>query len=327
MRAALGLAKGAIMGVTLVVAVPSNAGAQEPQPSPVPQGARLVTSDVERFWEIYDLASEEELAELLKTEYLEAGTGALRDFIPARILGPDSLAAQVIREHARYEAARKRSLAVTELERAIRAPWYALEHLYPYAAFPDVYFVIGRFNSGGTVSRRGAIIGAEMLPEPEHLPTLVVHELVHFQQPPHPRGDFRLLTQVIREGVADFIAELASGRPPSAPYMAYGYAHEAELWREISQVLDGDSTAGWLYGGQPEGRPADLGYFFGYRIAEAYYDAVEDKRKAVSELINVTDYDELLRRSGYDPTGPERGGSGTRQSTARESPPLERRHR
>jgi uncharacterized protein YjaZ len=92
---------------------------------------------------------------------------------------------------------------------------------------PDVHFVIGRFNSGGTVSRAGSIIGAEMLPEPAEVPWLVTHELIHFQQPRLANGR-TLLVQSIREGAADFIAELATGRPPSAPYMAYGLANEAE---------------------------------------------------------------------------------------------------
>lgn len=290
------------LGVLLCFVFPLEIAAQE-RGSPEPEGAQLVTSDVALFWEVYDRASDAELVDLLRTDYLEAGTQGLRDFIPARILGPDSLAARVIRERERYEAARERSLRVADMEREIRAAWYALEHLYPYAVFPDVYFLIGRYNSGGTVSRRGALIGAEMLPHPDRVPTLVVHELVHYQQPPPPEGEYRLISHVIREGAADFIAELASGRPPASPYMAYGYEHEVELWRELSQVLQSENTGGWVYGGPQGERPADLGYFFGYRIVEAYYEAAADKRRAVSEIINVRDFDGFLRASDYDPQG------------------------
>ena len=282
-------------------AAPLTAQAQASRAASQPEGARLVTSDVTTFWEIFDRASHEELASLLRTHYLETGPPALRDFIPYRILSADSLAALVIRQRGRYEAARAASLRVEELEREIRAAWYALEYLYPYATFPDTYFVIGRFNSGGTASPRGAIIGAEMLPDPLEIPRLVAHELVHFQQPPVPPAQRTLLAQVIREGAADFIAELVTGRAPSAPYMAYGYENEAELWQELSPLLPAANAAGWLYGGQPSGRPADLGYFFGYRIAETYYTAAEDKRKAVSDIVNVRDYTDFLRRSGYDP--------------------------
>jgi hypothetical protein len=274
--------------------------AQNRQGAETPEGARLVTSDVVRFWNIFDRSStQEELARLLESEYLEQGTNALRDFIPFRILGGDSLAAMVMRRRGDYEAARARSLEVVGMDRAIRAPWFALEYLYPEAVYPDVHFVIGRFNSGGTVSRAGSIIGAEMLPEPAEVPWLVTHELIHFQQPPLPANRRTLLAQSVREGAADFIAELATGRPPSAPYMAYGLAHEAQLWREFQDVMHGHEFGAWLYVGERDGRPADLGYFIGYRIAEAYHARSPDTRQAVREIIMAADFDDLLRRSGY----------------------------
>ena len=288
-----------ITGTLLIALLPAALAAQSQAPAPEPENARIVSTDVARFWQIYDRATDEELASVLRSDYLDAGTQALRDFIPGRILGPDSLAALITRERARYESARAASLRVAEQEGEIRAAWYALEYLYPYAVFPDTYFVIGRYNSGGTVSPRGAIIGAEMLPEPDMIPHLVAHELVHFQQPPVPRDQRNLLAYVVREGAADFIAELVTGRAPRSAYMRYGYDHETELWSELSAVLERSEFGGWMYGGEPEGRPADLGYFFGYRIAQAYYQSAKDKRKAVSDIINVTDYMGFLRVSGY----------------------------
>lgn len=274
--------------------------AQSRQGAAAPEDARLVTSDLVRFWDIFDRSSsQEQLARLLEDEYLQHGSDALRDFVPYRMLGADSLAAMVTRNRGAYEAARARSLEVVEMERAIRAPWFALEYLYPEAVYPDVYFVIGRFNSGGTISSAGSIIGAEMLPEPAEVPWLVTHELIHFQQPAVPGNRRTLLVQSIREGAADFIAELATGRPPSAPYMAYGLANEAQLWREFREVMHGNEYGGWLYAGERDGRPADLGYFIGYRIVEAFHLRSPDTRQAVREIITATDFEDLLRRSGY----------------------------
>jgi uncharacterized protein YjaZ len=64
-----------------------------------------------------------------------------------------------------------------------------------------------------------------------------------------------------------------------------------------------------LYGNPPEGRPSDLGYFFGYRIAQAYYErAMEEagsdpaaSRDAVREIMTMVDFPDFLERSGYDP--------------------------
>jgi len=45
--------------------------------------------------------------------------------------------------------------------------------------------------------------------------------------------------------------------------------------------------------------PADLGYYVGYKIAEAFHARAQDKRRAPAEMIEVTDFDAFLARSGY----------------------------
>jgi hypothetical protein len=48
-----------------------------------------------------------------------------------------------------------------------------------------------------------------------------------------------------------------------------------------------------------KGRPADLAYFVGYRIAQAYYDKAPDKKLAIETILNFEDADQLVRDSGY----------------------------
>lgn len=52
-------------------------------------------------------------------------------------------------------------------------------------------------------------------------------------------------------------------------------------------------------GPRRDGGPADLGYFIGYRIVEAFHARSPDTRQAVHEIIRATDFEDLLRRSGY----------------------------
>ena len=52
------------------------------------------------------------------------------------------------------------------------------------------------------------------------------------------------------------------------------------------------------------GRPGDLGYFMGYRIAQAYYLKATDKAQAIRDLITVRDPAALLVQSGYAGSGP-----------------------
>jgi hypothetical protein len=265
-----------------------------------PDSAALITSDIDLFWDVYDNAPPEQLEVWLRREYLNRGTQGLRDFIPYRILGAVDLAARVRRDRSRYEAVRPSTERVSEVESQIRATFHALKARYPEAIFPDVYFVIGRFNSGGTVSPAGLLIGAEMHQDPARLPMIVAHELVHYQQPPGDEG-LTLLERAFREGSVDFVGELISGQRMNAAAQEYGRAHEAELWAEFRSVMHGTDATGWLYGNPPPGRPADLGYFIGYRIAEAYYTQAADKAAALRDILLVRDVERILAASGYAP--------------------------
>jgi hypothetical protein len=267
-----------------------------------PDSARLITSDITLFWDVLSRASAhpDSLETLLMREYLGRGTPGLRDFIPGRILSAADLAFQIRRSSGRYEAARAPSLRVAEAEPGIRAAFRALKNLYADAVFPDVYFVIGRFNSGGTASSNGLLIGAEMYDDPAGLPAIVAHELIHFQQVPSS-GPRTLLMQSFREGAPNFVGEMIAGVHINTDAHRYGLAHERELWAEFKERMSGTSYAGWMYGDPPGERPADLGYFVGYRIAQAYYARAADKRAALRAIIRAMDVDTILAKSGYDP--------------------------
>lgn len=272
-----------------------------PRPGPDPDAARIVTTDVALFWEVVDSGPNETLAQRLHCDYLRRGTDAVRDFIPVRIVSGERLAETVTDQRERYESTRWSGLTVAELEPEIRTVFRELKARYPDAVFPDVYFVVGRLNTGGMISQRGLLIGAEMYPDRSAMLPIVAHELIHFQQRPIPADQRTLLAQAIMEGSADFVAELITGNHINHEAHAYGLPRERELWEEFRQVMHGSDFAGWLYGGSPEGRPADLGYFIGYRIAQAYHANAGADEQAVREILEVTDYMDFLERSGYEP--------------------------
>jgi hypothetical protein len=221
-----------------------------------------------------------------------------------------------------YAGIRKNSLAVDgspEVKEAIRVGFRRLKALYADAVFPDVYFVIGRLNSAGTTSSDGLLIGVEMNGRDEStpvdeltsweravtgriadLPHIVAHELVHIQQS-NAGGEGRtLLLFSLREGAADFIAELTSGAHTNRAQHAYGNAHEHELWKEFRKDMQGSDLSHWLFqGDRATDRPADLGYYIGYKICEAFYRHASDKSEAVRQIIRITDADAFLQESGY----------------------------
>ena len=83
----------------------------------------------------------------------------------------------------------------------------------------------------------------------------------------------------------------------------YALPREHDLWGEFKLAMHGTDTSQWLYdqGNETTDRPGDLGYFIGYRIAEAFYERATDKRLALEAIIEVADSDMFLAQSGYEP--------------------------
>src|SRR5579871_200158 len=82
----------------------------------------------------------------------------------------------------------------------------------------------------------------------------------------------------------------------------FGDDHEQELWTEFSAAMHGTETNRWLYeGDKAQGRPADMGYYEGYKICQAYYNKATDKQAAVRTILEMKDPEGFLKESGYDP--------------------------
>lgn len=265
-----------------------------------PDSARIVYDDVDRFWRVVDRAKPDSLLQLLEGDYLDAATPGLRDYVPNRIVDAFNLARDVYNSRDKYLAIRAATLHAREAEPSIRASFHKLASLFPGARFPDVYFIIGRFRVGGVTTQAGIVVAAEIYDDPAKLPGIVAHELVHTQQNLSSNAE-PLLTRALREGGADFIGELISGVNINPPAQAYGRAHEHELWGEFRRVMHDANYLPWMYVQRSDGLPNDLGYFMGYRIAQAYYERAADKRAAVRDIILMRDPADLLARSGYDP--------------------------
>jgi hypothetical protein len=290
-----------------------------PDGFPNPAEARIVTSDVAAFWTAFDrIKSNTDTVPL--REYIDNGTVGLKDFTEARWKNSKTLTQAVWQQRAYYASVRNTSLAAAETAPQIRAAFAIADTLIDDAIFPDVYFTIGWMATGGTVSAHGLLIGVELFSlapdspvatlspwqksvvrSTDILPAVVAHELVHYQQTPDART---LLSQAIHEGVADFIGKMLAGRSLNEHIEAYGLEHEAQLWAEFQQAMYGTDISRWLYNGGSlavsSTRPADLGYFMGARIAEAYYKRASNKHQAIQEILTIRDYNAFLAASGYN---------------------------
>jgi hypothetical protein len=296
-----------ICSVLTLASIPSELFGQE-EFSNNPDSVIFHTEDIHTFWKVFDKTFPELDAKSFQEEYIDVGSAGLKGFIGSRIQDGENLSNIIRSNLPYYQAIRETSFSIDNNRERFHECFRRLKEIYPKAVFPDVYFVIGAKNSGGTIFDRGLIIGVEMFgkatdePKPisdiEYIDEVVAHELVHFQQ--HYPNDNSLLAQCIREGAADFICELIAGDHTNKKIYEYGDAHAEELWQEFVNEKDSTYWKNWLYNTRynTSSRPSDLGYWIGYKITEAYYDNMSDKRKAINDILNITDFNEFLTRSG-----------------------------
>jgi hypothetical protein len=179
------------------------------------------TSDVDRFFQLYDRTHGKPSEAQLQSQYLDRGTDGLKQFVASRIDNAGKLAAAIAKAPQVYASARHCASALPAVRRQLRDVFTRLDEIDPAAAFPPVTVVIGRNNTGGTTTADGVIIGLETIcranwMDPDitaRLVHLIAHEYAHVQQPAaqvDPPADATLLFQALIEGGADFVGERTS---------------------------------------------------------------------------------------------------------------------
>lgn len=284
-----------------------------------PESARFITDDIPRFWAAFEHLDAPDAVQVFDELYLQVGTPGLQAFTELQIENAAALVETLRAKRDYYAAVRPETLRLGNVADQCCASFLALSGLYPAAVFPDTTLMIGRMNSGGTVSEAGLLIGLELFTRtaqtPTHelnawelavtspvetLPLIVAHELIHAQQP--PAVSYTLLSQCLREGAAEFLGKMISGGVINPGIHEYGQNHEVQLWARFDAEKTGHQITSWLYQGtKAQGEPADLGYFIGAQICRAYLGRTADKRRAIYDIINraVIDPESFLAASGY----------------------------
>lgn len=285
------------------------------------EDVKLVTTDITNFWNAYDKVQNEpgKITEIYRSEYFGKASPGLEDYLALRIGSVENFSANQKKNEKYYAGIRKNTENINEQTKLIYSSFYKLKEIYSDAVFPDVYFLIGRLNSAGTTSDNGLLIGLDqmaysedvdisgfseskrqMLKHTSVLPNIVAHELIHYQQDKMNQSQ-TLLGQVIREGMADFIAELISGRSLNFDLDNYTKGKEKELYDLFFSEMDSANYRNWLfnYGEDRRGKPADLGYWLGREICRSYYENQSDKKQAIIDMLSIQNYREFLNKSKY----------------------------
>ena len=298
----------ALLGATsLLVAALAHAGATEP-------AVVIRTSDLDHFYSVYDAAHGAPTADALQRGYLDPGSPGLQQYLAARIHSAARLQQAIASAPEAYADARRCAAALAETRTRLPAVFARLVEIYPAARIAPVTFVIGRNDTGGNTTPDGVIIGVETMCRATWMGAdvatrfthIVAHEMAHVQQPGAAvdTPGATLLFQAVLEGDAELVAELTSGDTINPQLRAWTKGRECAIDSAFVKEASGTDLSHWMYNGVgTPGKPGDLGYWVGYRIAKAYYARARDKKKALETLLHVDNDSaaKILEDSGWRP--------------------------
>ena len=291
---------------------------------PRPAGPEIRTSDVERFYRVYDQAGGHPSAAQLDHDYLAPGSQGLHEFMRLRNVSGARMADAMAKTPETWIKARRCLAALPAVKRRLRASFRKLGELYPEARFPPVTIVVGRGRPVGITNPAGVTIGLEALCAADFMnPNLedrfvhvIAHEYGHIQQPDDIQAleagmpGATVLKLSLIEGTAELTSELITGDVANWQHKAWTRGREAEIEAAFVRDMDKTDTSAWLNNGPGDAaHPGDLGYWVGYRIVKTYYDHATDKQRALEEIYGIRDGKAFLAKSGWRPATARSGAA------------------
>jgi hypothetical protein len=274
-------------------------------------GPVIQIDDVDRFYKVYDAAGGHPTADQLQHDYIDPGSDGLHHLAKVRNVSGTTIAKTLAEHPEIYSDAKRCMVVLPHVRQRLEVALLKLGSLYPESRFAPVTIVVGRGKPvaiGGPTS--GVQIGLEALCATnwlnpnveERFVHVIAHEFAHIQQSPSLTNDEHptVLELSLIEGAAEFTAELISGETAYSNFRASTAGHEKEI--ETAFVPDENKAdlSNWFQNSTRE-KPGDLGYWVGYRIVKSYYQHADDKRRALREILEMTDPRAFLAKSGWYP--------------------------
>lgn len=271
------------------------------------------TKDIENFYNAFDLAIKDtaNATTIFDKKYFKKGSKGLKDFYKAKIKDKEIFAERVLKDQEFYTSIKNDLMKIQSFNDTIIRDFKKFKNIYPNAISGDIYFVIGRLNSNGTISRNGLIIGAEVLSKTwensnswrkelkswvlnfDHIPVTVFHEMIHFNQKGMNKQK-NLLSYALAEGSAEFLTELFK-KQPDGNYSKFKN-RELIIWNDFKKEMYLDVYDNWHDDNEPL-RPMNALYWAGYLICKSYYEQATDKKQAVYDILNIKNNTEFYNAS------------------------------
>ncbi len=300
----------ALIAVAVACALTPAAAAIPPAPD---SGPIIHIEDVASFYRVYRAADGAPTAGQLQHDYLDPGSHGLHRMAQLRHVTGASIAAAIGKNPQIYAGAKRCIGVLPRVRRRVATALHTLGELDPEAQFPPLTIAVGRGKPVGVTDSTGVMIGLEALcavnwlePDVEdRFVHVIAHEYAHVQQAlqaPALYNDEQptVLEESLIEGAAEFTAELISGSVSYTDLNARTKGREQAIETAFRADEDQTDLSSWLYNGTLT-KPGDLGYWVGYRIVKSYYEHVQDKQRALREILQMSDAKRFLAKSRWYP--------------------------
>lgn len=280
-----------------------------------PDKAQFVFDDAYNFIRAMELvAGGAEIVATLEAEYFAKATPGLKQMVIKYPFTAEDLAEAIASHEEDYARIAKNVEMIETRLPDFHEAYRRFKEIAPSVIFPSTYFLVDVHRGIGSGSPEGQLITIESRSDESisRLETLLIHELTHFQQlvsvgPDEFYALFgakkSLLGLTIREGTAEFFADMITNRITQQDARDYVINNEAEIWERFTAEMSSAKAGDWMWS-KPStaGQPRDIAYVLGSRIVAAYYNNVADKDDAGRAIFAVVDYEGFLENSGYAAT-------------------------
>lgn len=290
----------------------------------------VVTTPIDRFWDYFDRATKDSVhAKQHLSEFICEGSYALKDYYHIRYENVDNMYHVMIERNSEYFSYLKTYFNSEKLKMVSEDSKIMMQKfskIYPKAVYPKTYIVPDLINGSGTLTESALYIAADMFAKSDSMPLKnlndwqiatitnfrnmkydLVHELMHFQQSySDSENRERLLGKLIEEGVCDFLVSLLTENNQVSPGVQKNldYLSNSENYQfvmgELKRDIYGNDLSKWMHnGGAIHDRPSNLGYTIGFMICESYYENSIDKKRAIFELLNTSNFKKIIEESNF----------------------------
>lgn len=214
----------------------------------------------------------------------------------------------------------------------IKNAYKRLVKFYPNAKLKPNVICIGIMDDGGKSFKSGQYIGLEVFAcnekadkselddfkkdylgggsfDLKKIDEVITHELVHLSQFKGDenfaktfKGTFKFIPLLSEGGasfVTDYIYNYKATIGPGVFYqeqLDYCNKNKNQLWLDFLQE---DKFNQFFWTTNPKYPVQRIGYYLGYQVCKSYLDKSKNKKQAIKDIIEVTDWDSFVRKSGF----------------------------